>query len=359
MAQLFYVSKRDSKQDGIAALIIVLLTVIIFIVISLVVIFGTIISRERIISKKGKTNFPTIVVAHVLTALAGVSYLLGNKIGIIFAFYGQYLNCDDNCSEGLIEMGNTLIIFTILLLTLTPLFVNKINVLTIHVLEDTDSIKENKDRLWSPWKIIAQSLALMLDLDAWFTAISDIPEKEAPLHCPVYEMSLEWSMFVVSLIIWGILLVVIGLPGIIKAYRTKENGHKAVILCVILALIWVVSGGYVLADNTQPLACTFGCYTDLPYLYINDTSIDCHYEAFHSTRAIILFIVLIFLTSMTITLIVHWCQKHSKTIFIFRKECNDNKTQDQTPDNQEMTVVENEADNKEDVSFEQQTDIMT
>ena len=107
------------------------------------------------------------------------------------------------------------------------------------------------------------------------------------------------------------------------------------------------------------LGCTFGCYTDLPYLNINDTSIDCHYEAFHSTRATILFIISIFLTFLTITLIVHWCQKHSKTIFIFRKEYNDNKTQDQTPDNQEMTVVENEADNKEDVSFKQQTDIMT
>ena len=327
---------------------------IIFIVISLIVIFGTIISRERIISKKGKTDFPTIVVAHVLTALAGVSYLLGNRIGIIFAFYGQYLNCDDECRDILIEMSHTLIIFSILMLTLTPPFVNKINVLTIHVVKDTDSIKKNKDRLWSPWKILAQSLALMLELDAWFTAVSGIPEKEAPIHCPIYQMFLEWSLFVISLIIWAILLVVIGLPGIIKAYRTKENGHKAVILFIILALIWVASGGYILADNTQPLGCAFGCYTDLPYLNINDTSIDCHYEAFHSTRATILFIILIFSTSLTITLIVHWCQKHGKTMFIFRKECNDTKTQDQTPDNQEMTVVGNEAEavNKEDVSFE-------
>ena len=303
--------------------------VAIFILFSLVVIFGTIISRERIISKKSKTDFPTIIVIHVLNSLAGVSYLLGNKIGIIFAFYGQYLNCDDECKEILIEIGNTLIIFSILLLTLTPLFVNKINILTIHVAEYTHFIKENKDCLLSPWKITAQSLALILDLDAWFTAVSDIPEMEAHIHyCPIYEICLEWSLFVISLIIWAMLVVVIGSPYIIKSYKIKENRHKAVFLCIILALIWVVSGGYILADNTQPLGCTFGCYTDLPYLNINDTSIDCHYEAFHSTRAIILFIISIFLTSMAVTLIVYWCQKHGKTMFIFRKECNGSKTQD-------------------------------
>ena len=318
-----------------AALIIALLSVIIFIIFSLVIIFGTIASRERIILKKSKTAFPTIVVAHVITALAGVSYLLGNRIGIIFAYYGHLLSCDHGCRESMIEIGNTLIIFSILLLTLTPPFVNKVNTLTIYVIKDTQSIKENKEPLWSPWKITAQSMALMLDFDAWFTAVSDIPEREAPIHCPFHEMYLEWGLFAISLIIWAALLVVIGLPGVIKVYRTKENRHKAAILCIILALIWVASGGYLLSNNTQPLGCAFDCYTDLPHLNINHTTIDCHYEAFHATRATILFIILIFLSSVTVTLVVHWCQKNGKTIIIFRKECNENKTQDQTPDNQE------------------------
>ena len=352
MGEILYLSKKDRKQDGMAALIIELLTVVIFIFFSLVIIFGTIVSRERIILKKSKTAFPTIVVAHVLTAIAGVSYLLGNRIGIIFAYYGHLFSCNDECRESMIEVGNTLIIFSILLLTLTPPFINKIDMLTIHVVKDTHSIKENKEPLWSPWKITAQSLALMLDLDAWFTAVSDIPGKEAPRYCPFYEMYLEWGLFAVSLIIWAVLLVVIGLPGFIKVYRTKENGHKAAIICVILALIWVASGGYLLGDNTQPLGCAFDCYTDLPYLNVNHTRIDCNYEAFHATRATILFIILIFLTSVTVTLVVHWCQKNGKTIILFRKECNGNKTQDQTPDNQEMTAVENEADDKKDVSLE-------
>ena len=340
-------------------MIIELLSVVIFIIFSLVIIFATIASRERIIIKKSKTAFPTIVVAHVITALAGVSYLLGNRIGVIFAYYGEYFSCDNRCGEIMIEIGNTLIIFSILLLTLTPPFVSKVNTLTIHIVKDTHSIKENKEPLWSPWKITAQSLALMLDFDAWFTAVSDIPERNAPIHCPFHEMYLEWGLFAISLIIWAVLLVVIGLPGVIKVYRTKENRYKAAILCVVLALIWVASGGYLLSNNTQPFGCAFDCYTDLPYLNINDTTIDCHYEAFHATRATILFMILIFFSSVTVTLVVHWYQKNGKTIIIFRKESNGNKTQDQTPDNQEMTAVENEADDKKDVSLEQQSDNMT
>ena len=344
IAQIFYLLNTDMMEDGIISLlVIVLLIVVIYIIFSLVIIVGTIISRETIILKKSKTHFITIVVAHVLTALAGVSYLLGNKIGTIFANYGEYLNCNNKCREILDEIGNTLVILSILLLTLTPPLVNKINVLSSHVVKDTHSIKEDKEPLWSPWKIIVQSLALILDLDAWFTAVSGIPIK-ATIYCPFHEKCLEWSLFVISLIVWAMLVVVIGLPYIIKTYKTKENRHKALILCIILALIWVTSGGYLLADNTQPLGCAFGCYTDIPYLNISGTTIECHYEAFHITRATVLFIVLIFLTSLTITLIVHRCQKYGKTIIKFWKGSNGSSILDQTPDDQEIDVVENEAD---------------
>ena len=77
IAQIFYNLKGDTLQFAIAALVILLMIVAIFILFFLVVIFGTIIDRERLISKKSKTDFPTIIVAHMLTALAGVSYLLG------------------------------------------------------------------------------------------------------------------------------------------------------------------------------------------------------------------------------------------------------------------------------------------
>ena len=79
-------------------------------------------------------------------------------------------------------------------------------------------------------------MALMLEFDVWFTAVSDIPVK-ATIHCPSHDFYLAWILLAISLIIWAVLLVVIGLPGIIKAFRRKINRHKAVILCIILALI--------------------------------------------------------------------------------------------------------------------------
>ena len=50
------------------------------------------------------------------------------------------------------------------------------------------------------------------------------------------------------------------------------------------------------------------------------------------------------MTSLTITLIVHWCQKYGKTIINFWKKSNGSSILDQTPDDQEINVVENEAD---------------
>ena len=83
----------------------------------------------------------------MLTSLAGVSYLLGNKLGTVFAVYGQHFDCNDECREILVELSNTFIILSILLLRLTLPFVNKTKVLTTHVITN---IGENTGPPWSP-----------------------------------------------------------------------------------------------------------------------------------------------------------------------------------------------------------------
>ena len=221
---------------------------------------------------------------------------------------------------------------------------------------------------WSPWKITAQSMSLLLEFDAWFTAVSDIPVK-ATIHCPSHDLYLAWILLIISLIIWAVLLVVIGLPGVIKAFRRKKNRHKAVILCIILALIWASSGGYILADNVQPLGCMFDCQTDLQYL--NSTT-ECHYYSFHATRAVILAVVMIYLSSVTVILIVHWCLKHGKNILDFGKGNNGNPTlnqinpnsendeQDQiSANNQERVNKTDETDKPIDIDLEEQSDDVT
>ena len=126
-----------------------------------------------------------------------------------------------------------------------------------------------------------------------------------------------------------------------------------------------MSGGYILPDNVQPLGCIFDCQTDLPYL---NSTIECHYYSFHATRIVIIAVVMIYLSSVTAILIVHWCLKHGKYIIDFRKENNGNPTLSQThsSNEQDQTLVDEERVNKIDethkpvgINLEEQSDNVT
>ena len=109
--------------------------------------------------------------------------------------------------------------------------------------------------------------------------------------------------------------------------------------------------------------------TDLQYL---NSTIECHYYSFHATRTVILAVVMIYLSSVTVTLIVHWCLKHGKNILDFGKGNNGNPTQNQinpssendeqdqiSVNHQERIDKADEIDKPVDIDHEEQSDDVT
>ena len=309
MSQIFFLVEEDTKQGAIFAFTVISMMLLIYIAFSCVVIIGTLVLRKKLLKKHTKAEYITIVVAHVMTALAGLFYLIGNKFGVIFVSYGNVVGCGNNCQKLFTESDETCLILAILLFSLTPSYVNKTKVLSDHVISEEEPNIVHHQNIWSPWKVTAQSMALMLEFDAWFSAVSDI-SLNTNISCPSQELYFSWALFGASLTIWAILLIIMVFPGVIKVIKlgTRKYFIKVFFLCIIVGFIWVSSGGLILADNTQPFGCVFGCHTNLPSE--NSTDSDCQFVQFHATRFVILFAIFIYLSSLAITLIIHWFKKN-------------------------------------------------
>ena len=246
-------------------------------------------------------------------------YLLGNHMSLIFQYYGEWYGCIESCMSLGINISSTFLITSILLFRLIPTFVNKAKVLSDHTItKSKENPKKSVENQWSPWKTTAQSLGFLLELDAWFTTVSDLP-LESESYCPIYIIDLAWAMFVIGMTVWGALLILILVPGIISFHQRKEKTSiQFILVCLNVFVLWVVSGMFLLTDNIQPLGCSFGCHfeglrnqTSLNF-ESNDHHINCHYDALHSTRLAILFLTLMYYTSISIALVIHsWRKYHA------------------------------------------------
>ena len=309
MSQIFFLAQEDTKEGAIFALTVISMMLSIYITFALVIIIGTLMLRTKLLKKHTKAEYITIVVAYVMTALAGLFYLIGNKFGVIFVSYGDIVGCENNCQRLFMESDETCLILAILLFSLTPKYINKTKILSDHIIGEHEPNTISSHPVWSPWKVTAHSMALMLEFDAWFSAVSDIP-LSIKISCPSQELYFSWALFAASLTVWAILLIIMVIPGVIKVMKlgNKKYFIKVFILCIIVGFIWVSSAGLILADNTQPFGCVFGCHTNLPSE--NSTNMDCQFVQFHVTRFLILCAIFIYLLSLTVSLIVHWCKKN-------------------------------------------------
>ena len=240
-------------------------------------------------------------------------------MSLIFQYYGEWYGCVESCMSLGINISSTFLITSILLFRLIPTFVNKAKVLSDHTMDKLDeSSKKSVEYHWSPWKTTAQSLGYLLELDAWFTTVSDLP-LESESYCPQYIIDLAWAMFIIGMIVWGALLILILIPGIISFHQRKEKTSvQFFIVCLNVVVLWVVSGTFLLTDNIQPLGCSFGCHleglrnqTSLNF-ESNDHHhlINCHYDALHSTRLATLFLALVYYTSVSVALVIHSWRKY-------------------------------------------------
>ena len=291
----------NPQAKAAATLTLFLLICAVYIVLSLLIIIKTVL--EHRFSKVPKKLLVIKLLGHVLTAIAGLFYLLGDNITTIVLEYKDQLNCtiDQECVTIVADIATAMLIMAALIFRLTPPFVTKLKGLT-----DTLSSEEMQEPKWSYWRVTAQSVALITELDAWFSAVAEKP-LESPTYCPTHELGLAWVLYVVSLLLFLIFLILAAAPAVIEAVKGKLKKIVPIKTGVTLGIIWLCCSITLLSDNYQPLGCVFGC--DQVMGDTAEPNTTCLEKAYIGTRLGLLILDNVMLIVIVAMLIGHWYVK--------------------------------------------------
>ena len=203
------------------------------------------------------------------------------------------LNCTGECLETVGNVGTTLLVASLVLFGMVTAFLRRLSNLNVC---NPDSGGD-----WSSRKAVRQAIALIVELDAWFSIIAGL-QIISPSVCPPQQLQVLWVLYSVTMSIWAILLaVLIVAPGI----KSKENCCKVIVIVII---IWFSSAIAIIADDNQPIGCLFDC----GFTEDHTLSDDCNEKVEHGARICLLFLALIPLAIISISLLVHKVKKICK-----------------------------------------------
>ena len=229
----------------------------------------------------------------IVTTVAGLAYLNGDNFTPIVATYQKELNCTGECLETVGNVGTTLLVASLVLFGMVTAFLRRLSNLNVC---NPDSGGD-----WSSRKAVRQAIALIVELDAWFSIIAGL-QIISPSVCPPQQLQVLWVLYSVTMSIWAILLaVLIVAPGI----KSKENCCKVIVIVII---IWFSSAIAIIADDNQPIGCLFDC----GFTEDHTLSDDCNEKVEHGARICLLFLALIPLAIISISLLVHKVKKICK-----------------------------------------------
>ena len=227
---------------------------------------------------KSNREYQATITSQVLVAIAGLLYYFGDNFSDYMSAYGHQFNCDSSCSDSIDHVTDGMLYISLLMFTFIPLLIERLNIVGKR------EVKYTEKWHWAVARDTGHAFALIVDLDAWFTAIASV-SYSSPNFCSSSDTILSWNMYGLSLLIWAVVLILIYAPGIYLAlYQTPKNIKKVILYIFLIVILWTTAATILFADNPQPMGCLFGCdyATNIP----NGTV--CRIEQFHYTRSILL-----------------------------------------------------------------------
>ena len=298
--QAIFVSPLSDSQNAKAVTSIFAISLLLYIVISIGAVSSTIINKQRFSKLKEQKRLLIVILGHIITTVAGLAYLIGDNIAQFVTNYQSDLGCSTKCLESVGNAGSTLLVISLVLFGIVPTFIHGATTVSNLIYD----VRVNLGYFWSPWRAAGHSIALIVQLDAWFSIISGL-QTSSDSFCPSNELDILWVLYGVTILIWAIVLAVIFAPGVIEAIMSKQQiRRKIFIITLIAVVIWFSSGVAIIADNDQPIGCLFEC----DFTTENRTNV-CNEGAQHGTRIGLLFIALIPLAVMSISIFIHWIKK--------------------------------------------------
>ena len=286
---------HPSNEDRLGQLSIVIFSVIGFyyILASALVITVTIKFKNFHMMFKSNREYQVTLFSQFYIGTAGLLYYIGDDLSFYVRAYKEPLGCTSRCVHNVDHTSDSMLYISLLMFTLGPILFDR-----IKLIEDTSS-NDITEWHWSVIKDTGHAFALIIDLDAWYTTVADVPFSSSD-HCPSGELTVAWVMYGFCLFIWAVTLILIYTPGIKLALNeTPQNFKKALVYICLLILIWATTATMLFADNPQPLGCLYGC--DVSSSVANTTN--CRDERLFLTRVVLLGTVAIVLTVVVAVMI--------------------------------------------------------
>ena len=299
-----------NNEDRLGQLSIVIFSVIGFyyILASALVIVATIMFKDFHMMFKSYHEYQVTLFSQFFVATAGLLYYIGDDLSYFVEAFQKSLGCDSSCVHNVEHTSDSMLYISLLTFTLAPILFDR-----IKVIEDTNS-NEISEWHWSVIKDTGHAFALIIDLDAWYTTVADVPFSSSE-YCPAGELTVAWVMYGFCLFIWAVTLILIYTPGIKLALNeTPQNFKKVLVYICLLILIWTTTATMLFADSPQPLGCLYGC--DVSTSVANTAN--CREETFFLTRVILLGAVAIVLT-IVVALVIFF-RIGSMIIFLTKKK---------------------------------------
>ena len=292
---LDFVHPHLNNEDRLGQLSIVIFSVIGFyyILASALVIVTTIKFRDFHMMFKSNREYQVTLFSQFYVTTAGLLYYIGDDLSYFVNAYQHSLGCNSSCVHNVDHTSDSMLYISLLMFTLGPILFDR-----IKLIEDTSS-NDIAEWHWSVIKDTGHAFALIIDLDAWYSTVADVPFSSSE-YCPAGELTVAWVMYGFCLFIWAVTLILIYTPGIKLALNeTPQNFKKALVYICLLILIWTTTATMLFADNPQPMGCLYGC--DVSSSVANTTN--CRDERLFLTRVVLLGTVAIVLTVVVAVMI--------------------------------------------------------
>ncbi|XP_019862061.1 PREDICTED: uncharacterized protein LOC109590603 [Amphimedon queenslandica] len=279
--QAVYLTLKEAESKAEFAATVIGLFAAFYVIFVAAVVLSILLRHKDYITDQSYSEFLIIITAQVLTGIGGLCFFIGDRILPLLTTFGPELNCNENCIDTAAITGTALVVVSLLVFRFVPLLIFK-----LHIVTNTYQHSAMIVKCHSMWHSIIEAMSLIVELDAWFVIIADIP-LENPNFCPKHQLIVAWVLYVFIGVIWIGMLMAIVLPGAIKLLSRGHDLFKAFSLPLsMIVIIWFSVTVLLISANVQPIGCLFKCD-----IVLGNFTADCNTEGYYGSRTAMLCLV--------------------------------------------------------------------
>lgn len=274
--EIILLTSSDNQQSaGIAMVVLFVL---------IVILFFTILSAHHLVCLylKGACT-PLKMVLLTMQTIGAVLYLYGDNISIIFEQYGEVLGCNENCMDNNKTAAALALAVALMFHHLFPS--------CLHKIAKHSEIKYAS----TEWYFASEMIGTILKIDALYTVVIDMTDSSG--FCSGPDLAISVAFCVICVIITASLMAVYCTISSLELRKDSSTQGWCWIPSVAFVTLLICFPLHILADNTQPLDCAWGCD-----LYAGNSTLRCNYVGNRALRLGFTIITFLILTSLSLLL---------------------------------------------------------